>query len=106
MTNGYERSGSNMKLGFEKQVDGKEKGEVVLFALSTCGWCAKTKSLLGKLGVKYSYVDMDLLDWNEAELASKIIEEYSDHIAYPTIIINDNDCIIGYDPDKIKELLE
>jgi glutaredoxin-like protein NrdH len=95
-----------MKLGFEKQVDGEEKGEIVLFALSTCGWCAKTKNYLAKLGVKYSYVDIDLLDWNEADLATKIMEEHTDRIAYPTIIINDSECIVGYEPDRIKELLE
>ncbi|MDD5684459.1 MAG: glutaredoxin family protein, partial [Methanoregulaceae archaeon] len=29
-------------------IDGEDKGKVVLFALSTCGWCAKTKELLAE----------------------------------------------------------
>ena len=28
-------------------VAGRNKGKVMLYALSTCGWCAKTKELLG-----------------------------------------------------------
>ena len=40
-----------------KHVDGKDKGKVFLYALSTCGWCKKTKAFLNEQGVEYSYVD-------------------------------------------------
>ena len=29
-----------------EHVTGKNKGKVMLYALSTCGWCGKTKELL------------------------------------------------------------
>ena len=35
-------------------VDGDDKGEIKLYAISTCVWCKRTKKLLGDLGVKYS----------------------------------------------------
>ena len=54
-----------------KRVEGKNKGEVILYALSTCVWCKKTKKLLNELGVEYSYIDVDLL--NDKERAT--IEE-------------------------------
>ena len=44
-----------------KHVDGRDAGSVMLYALSTCGWCKKTKRLLGELGVAYDYIDVDLL---------------------------------------------
>ena len=36
-----------------EHVEGKNKGEVVLFALSTCGWCKKTRMLLEELGIEF-----------------------------------------------------
>jgi Glutaredoxin and related proteins len=42
-------------------VPGDDHHKVVLYALSTCGWCARTKQLLTDLGVEFSYVYVDLL---------------------------------------------
>ncbi|HII75790.1 MAG TPA: glutaredoxin family protein, partial [Methanolinea sp.] len=39
-----------------EHVKGSKRGELILYALSTCGWCAKTRKLLDDLGVEYSYV--------------------------------------------------
>jgi glutaredoxin-like protein NrdH len=51
----------------KKHVDGKSAGEIMLYALSTCGWCKKTKDILSKLGVAYDYINVDEL--SEAEAA-------------------------------------
>ena len=45
-----------------EHVDGKNRGTVMLYALSTCGWCAKTKDLLRELGIAFDYTFVDLLD--------------------------------------------
>jgi glutaredoxin-like protein NrdH len=97
--------GRQMKLDFAKQIDGADKGEVVIFTLSTCGWCMKTKTLLKELGVKYSYIDMDLADDDQLEQAYGLIKRFTPRNAYPTVIINQENCIVGYDPDKLQELL-
>lgn len=39
-----------------EHVDGENKGNIVLFALSTCGWCKKTRMLIEDLGVEYDYI--------------------------------------------------
>jgi len=44
-----------------KHVEGENKGKVILYALSTCVWCKKTKRLLNQLGVDYYFIDVDLL---------------------------------------------
>ncbi|MDD5660242.1 MAG: glutaredoxin domain-containing protein [Actinomycetota bacterium] len=41
-------------------VDGKQNKKVMLYALSTCIWCRKTKMLLDELGIAYDYMDVDL----------------------------------------------
>ena len=32
-----------------QHVEGQDKGKLVLFALSTCGWCKKTRELIEDL---------------------------------------------------------
>lgn len=93
-----------MGLDFVKTVDGIDKGGILLFTLSTCGWCSKTKTLLNQLGVKYSYVDMDMLDPSDESLAFEELKKFTSRKAYPTVIINDDECIIGFDPEKLKTL--
>jgi len=89
-----------------KHVAGRNKGKVMLYALSTCIWCRKTKKLLDDLGVEYDYVDVDLESGAEKTALTKEIIKHADEIVFPTMVINDSICIKGYDPDKVKEKLE
>ena len=86
-------------------VKGKNKGKIILYALSTCGWCKKTKELLNKLGVEYSYIYVDLLSDNDKDKVMKDIEKWNSNLSFPTLIINNQKCIIGFKEDKIKEAL-
>jgi len=86
-------------------IDGENKGKIMLYALSTCGWCKKTKALLNELGVEYDYTDVDLLKGEEQSAALKQIEKHNPSGNFPTIIINSNKCIIGFKEDDIREAL-
>ena len=90
---------------YMKQVTGKKKGDVLLYALSTCGWCRKTKDLLGDLGVEYRYIDVDLLDSEAKSEAIKEITDWNPRCSFPTLVINNDRCIVGYQADKIREAL-
>jgi hypothetical protein len=47
-------------------VSGKDnKHKVVLYALSTCGWCRRTKELLVEEGVDHELIDVDLCTGEE-----------------------------------------
>ena len=87
-------------------VEGKDKGKVVLYAISTCIWCKKTKSLLNELGIAYDYIDVDLLPENEKDEIRKEVQRWKERVAYPLIVVNDSVCIPTYEPDKIRELFE
>lgn len=87
-----------------KHVPGKIKGTVVLYALSTCIWCKKMKKLLNELGLDYSYVDVDLLDQTEEKEALVVIKKFNPRLSFPTLVINDEQAITGYDEEKIRGL--
>jgi glutaredoxin len=88
-----------------KHVDGKDKGHILLYALSTCGWCKKTKRLLGDLGVAYDYIDVDNLTDTHKTATIEKIKKWNPQCTFPTLVIHDTQCIIGYKEDEIKKLL-
>lgn len=87
-------------------VSGKNAGQVMLYALSTCGWCRKTRNLLENLGVAYDYTYVDLLPADEREKTMKVVEKWNPACSFPTLVINNNKCIVGFQEDAIREALE
>ncbi|MFH0922087.1 MAG: glutaredoxin family protein [Fibrobacterota bacterium] len=85
-------------------VKGEKKGDILLYALSTCGWCKKTKQLLNDLGVEYHYIDMDLLDYDEKETLMEEVRRYNPSESFPTCVVNGK-AIAGYNPDELKKAL-
>lgn len=86
-------------------VDGKDRGPIVLYALSTCGWCAKTKELLSSIGVAFDYVYVDQLPKDEMEQTySEMLHLYNPLGSFPTLVINGK-AIIGYQENEIREAL-
>jgi len=89
-----------------EHVNGKNKGKIMLYALSTCGWCRKTKEFLNNLGVEYDYVFVDLLEENDQNKTKDEIMKWNPRCSFPTVVINDKECIVGFDEKKIKEALK
>jgi glutaredoxin len=86
-------------------VEGKEKGHIILYALSTCVWCKKTKELLKELNVGFDYVDVDRLNTGEKSQAVEVIKRWNPPCSFPSLVIDDQQCIIGFDEKKIRERL-
>jgi glutaredoxin-like protein NrdH len=85
-------------------VKGKKKpGEVVLYALSTCGWCAKTRELLTGLGVDFSYVYVDLLPRDEMEKAFTEVKRFNPACSFPTVVIDGRKTIVGFREEQLRE---
>ncbi len=84
-------------------VAGKKVGHVMLYALSTCVWCRKTKDLLDKLGIEYDYEYVDLLPGDEKDKAMEKVKRWNPSCSFPTLVINDNKCIVGFAEDEIRE---
>ena len=89
-----------------QHVKGKKQGEIFLYALSTCIWCKKTKKLLDKIGIEYSYIYMDQLKEKDKQEKIKELKKHNPRCSFPTIVINNNKCIIGYKEEEIKEALK
>ncbi len=86
-------------------IEGKNRGKVVLYALSTCVWCKETKKLLDSLGVEYCFIDVDLIDKEEEAEVKKTVTKFNPSYSFPTLIINDEYAILGFKKRQITEAL-
>ena len=82
---------------------GINKGKVVMYGLSTCVWCKKTRQLLTDLGVDFDYIYVDLLNGDEEESAVQEVKRFNPSISFPTVIINDERAILGFDEQAIRK---
>jgi len=89
-----------------EHVGGKNAGKLMLYALSTCIWCRKTKQMLTDLGVEYDYVFVDLLQGQEKEQTIAMVEKWNPDCSFPTLVVNDSKCIVGFKEKEIKEALK
>ncbi len=85
-------------------VAGEDHGDIVLYALSTCGWCKKTKQFLDDLGVQYRYKYVDLAFGEEREQLLEEVRQWNARCSFPTLVLSEH-CVVGYKPEEVKEVL-
>lgn len=88
-----------------QHVEGQNKGKLVLFALSTCGWCKKTRALIEDLDADYDYVYVDLLKGDEREEVVEMVKKWNPQVSFPTLVVNDEKTIVGFKEEEIKEAI-
>ena len=84
-------------------ITGIKKGKVVMYGLSTCIWCKKTRQLLTDLGVDFDYIYVDLLNGDEEESAVQEVKRFNPSVSFHTVIINDERAILGFDEQAIRK---
>ncbi len=89
------------------QADGEiDNWDVLIFTLSTCMWCKKTKRYLNEMGIKYRYIDVDKIQPSEkSEILDYLRKNYQSRISYPFVICDD-DFVVGYDLNKYEKLMK
>jgi len=78
---------------------------VKLYALSTCGWCKKTKQLLDTNGVEYDLVYVDLLEGDEREAVLAEVRKWNPRTSFPTVVVNESESVAGFKEERLRELL-
>jgi glutaredoxin-like protein NrdH len=89
-----------------QQVDGaKGDHDVVLFALSTCPHCRHAREFLDSNDVAYRYVYVDQLEGPEQKQVLTFSEKYNPNHTFPTLVIDDDDVLIGFRESEYKDKL-
>ena len=79
---------------------------VKVFTLSTCSHCKAAKKFLNDHDVTFDFTDVDLLEGEEKALVIEEVKKYNPRLTFPTIIINGDRVIIGFQDREIKEALD
>ncbi|MEM2942182.1 MAG: glutaredoxin family protein [Candidatus Bathyarchaeia archaeon] len=79
--------------------------KVVMYTLSTCPWCRKTKQFFKERNIPFEYVDYDLASEEEQERIREEMLKYGGSTAFPFVKVGE-EVIIGYNPERYAELLK
>ena len=83
----------------------RSEHSIMLYALSTCVWCKKVKKLLDSLGLSYEFIDTDSLAGRDKAEVMGELKKHNPRCTFPTMVVDNDECIVGYKEDKIKEAL-
>ena len=86
--------------------EGKDYGEIRLYAISTCGHCRETREYLEGSGVSFDYLYVDLLDEEEMQSLYSEVLVHNPRGSFPTLVFEDGGVIVGSRLDRIREALE
>jgi len=79
--------------------------KVRFFALSTCGWCKKTKRFLDAHNAKYEIDYVDLLSGAERARIMAEMERWNPRRTFPTVVVDDKEVVVGFNEDRLREVL-
>jgi len=77
--------------------------KVIIYTLSTCPWCRKTKNFFTEHNIPFTFIDFDLAD----EITQNRILQETDAAGatgFPFVRIND-EIIVGYQPERYSKAL-
>jgi len=87
-------------------VNGKRSGhDIMLYALSTCVWCNKTKKLLDTLGFEYRYLWVDKLSGRNEDEVMDEVRKFNPECTFPTLVVDGQKCIVGFREPEIRKAL-
>jgi glutaredoxin len=85
---------------------GSDNGHAVLmYGLTTCGWCKKMREFLEAEKVDFTLVYVDDLKGEERSKAIEELRRWNPAVSFPTVIVDEEETIVGYRPDDVKEAL-
>lgn len=83
----------------------RDEHHLILYALSTCIWCRRTRRFLEQNGVAFDFIYVDLLTGSEREDALTQVRRWNPAASFPTLVVDGSQCVVGADKDRIREVL-
>lgn len=81
--------------------------DILLYALTTCIHCKKTKQFLEEHAVDFDCIFVDKLVGDERKDTIKQIKEHNPKVSFPTLVIDQGDTVIvGFHKKDIEEALD
>lgn len=75
----------------------REDAGIVVYALSTCGFCKRALAFLDANGFPYRYVYVDFLPLETKNAVKQALQErFGEHVAFPFAVTGDGAHLVGF----------
>lgn len=93
------------KLQYSIEEGTNDERDIVVYALSTCGFCKRGLKFLRDNSIAFRYVYVDHLPFEDKkELKRELREKFDRRIIYPYLVINEgSEIITGFNDDNWRE---
>ena len=78
--------------------------KIMLYTLSTCSHCMRTKKFFRDAGIDVEFTDVDLLTGAERERMMDEVRKLNPDCTFPTICIGDK-VVVGFNEERIRKAL-
>lgn len=87
--------------------EGKDIGkDIVVYALSTCGFCRRALGFLRDNNIAFTYVYVDKLDYDvKQKVKNDLKEKYGERVVFPYMVLDSKDVLVGFVKDKYEATL-
>ena len=79
--------------------------ELKFYGISTCVWCRRTRKFLEDQDVSFDFTYLDLVEGEELHAAREAVRKWNPKMSFPTVVIDNDACVVGYHPDELREAL-
>lgn len=81
------------------------KTKPMVYALSTCPYCKRTRRFLDDHKIAYDCIEVDLLDDKRQDEVMEEVEKLTGRRSFPVVVIG-KEIIVGHDEDKLRKALK
>jgi glutaredoxin len=78
--------------------------EILMYGLTTCPHCKRTKEFLEKAGANFEVIWLDKLEGDMKRKVMREVHEISGSYSVPLVVRGDK-WVLGYDEAKLKEIV-
>ena len=80
----------------EKEGVHREK-DIVIFALSTCGYCKRALAFLDRRAIAYRYIYVDRIPFEtKSEIKEELQRRFKENVAFPFAVIDGTSHLVGF----------
>lgn len=75
---------------------------IILYSLTTCGFCLNIKKMLDDLKVTFTLIQADALEGEDKKQVMRDLRRVNPKCSFPTVVVDD-EVVVGYKVQEIKE---
>ncbi len=77
----------------------------MLFALTTCGFCRRTRQFLEEHGIAFDCVYVDEARGADREKVLAEAARWNPRVTFPTLVVDDRTVVVGFDEARLRQAL-